>query len=286
MSRVRRDFGHVATTAGVGDLWPGGSKLPAVQNLLERTLSTRKERFCPLLLSIVTEGMQYRQQKGNPLTREEVERVNASVRTLGFTIPELVSPAFLDALPSSGRRSAPREAEKRPRVVPADAVARMASEFLSLSRLEPQERGYAFERFLNELFGVFGLAPRSAFRVRGEQIDGSIEVAGNVYLVEAKWRQDTVVARELFAFDAMIKGHSAMGRGIFIVAGSFSAEGVAAFQSGGGNRTIGIDGQDLYMALDEALPLDQIILLKVRKLVEEGRFLCPVIELRPFLTSV
>jgi hypothetical protein len=44
-----------------------------------------------------------------------------------------------------------------------------------------------FEGFLNELFAGFGLAPRGAFRLVGEQIDGSFRLHGQTYLVEAKW---------------------------------------------------------------------------------------------------
>jgi hypothetical protein len=40
-------------------------------------------------------------------------------------------------------------------------------------QLAAQPRGYAFEKFLKDLFDTFGLQAREAFRLRGEQIDGS-----------------------------------------------------------------------------------------------------------------
>lgn len=45
-------------------------------------------------------------------------------------------------------------------VKPSD-LTRLREDLLTISRLEPQQRGFAFEKFLNELFVLFGLAPRS-----------------------------------------------------------------------------------------------------------------------------
>ena len=62
---------------------------------------------------------------------------------------------------------------------------------------DPQKRGYKFESFLNELFHIHGLAPRSSFRVAGEQIDGSFEWNGNTFMVEARWRAQPANAADL-----------------------------------------------------------------------------------------
>ncbi|MEO7221199.1 MAG: hypothetical protein ABIY37_01880 [Devosia sp.] len=50
-----------------------------------------------------------------------------------------------------------------------------------------QARGYAFERFLKKWFDAWGLDERASFKLIGEQIDGSFEHRGSVYLIEAKW---------------------------------------------------------------------------------------------------
>jgi len=39
-SKLKIDFSTVAGDVGIGDLWPGGSKLPAIQKLLKATLRT------------------------------------------------------------------------------------------------------------------------------------------------------------------------------------------------------------------------------------------------------
>ena len=81
--------------------WVGGSKLPAITQLLEATFERRRDRFCDLLLTAVRQGMKYRVKKGEPVKREEVERLNVLVRRLGFGIPELLDKDFLDGLPSN-----------------------------------------------------------------------------------------------------------------------------------------------------------------------------------------
>ena len=82
--------------------------------------------------------------------------------------------------------------------------------------MAPQERGYAFENFLQELFTAFQLNPRSPFRILGEQIDGSLELDKEIYLIEAKWQNAPVDQKELYAFAGKISGKAIWSRGIFI----------------------------------------------------------------------
>jgi hypothetical protein len=59
---------------------------------------------------------------------------------------------------------------------------------IQLRDMVPNPRGFAFEKFLRNVFMLFGLAPRSSFRLIGEQIDGSLQLDSEVYLIEAKWQ--------------------------------------------------------------------------------------------------
>ena len=62
----------------------------------------------------------------------------------------------------------------------------LASHLLSVSNMEPQKRGYAFERFLKDLFDAYRLSARASFRIAGEQIDGIFVLGNDIYLLEAK----------------------------------------------------------------------------------------------------
>ena len=48
----------------------------------------------------------------------------------------------------------------------------------AMIKMDAHQRGYAFEAFLNRLFDEFGLSPRKALKIVGEQIDGSLELDG------------------------------------------------------------------------------------------------------------
>jgi len=174
-------FPGVAYHIGLGQYWPKiGSKRPSITSLLELTLQYQRGKFCDLVLEIVRKGMIYRNSKHSPIMREEIDKLNELIKKVGFKIPDLWSPAFLDSLPSN-HPTPPVQAPI------ATTLVQLQDEFKRISQLSPQERGYAFEKFLGELFAFYGLAPRGSFRLVGEQIDGSFQIGTDVYLLEAKW---------------------------------------------------------------------------------------------------
>jgi hypothetical protein len=179
----RTAFPIAAAQAGVGDLWVPGSKRPSVVQLLGATLEQRPHLFTKLILAIVRQAMTYRRGKGNPLRRDEVERLNALLPQVSFKIPELLDRGFLDSLAAGVTDAAPAAATG----LSAERAQALAALLIEISKLTPQERGLRFEGFLNELFAAHELAPRNAFRLTGEQIDGSFRLDGQTYLVEAKW---------------------------------------------------------------------------------------------------
>src|ERR1043165_9078950 len=80
---------EAAAEHGLDSVWVGGSKLPAITQLLEATFEGRRDRFCGLLLTAVKQGMKYRVRKKEPVTREEVQRLNALLPPVGGGIPAL-----------------------------------------------------------------------------------------------------------------------------------------------------------------------------------------------------
>jgi hypothetical protein len=168
-------------------------------------------------------------------------------------------------------------------IVSHETLAALQSRFLQISNLPPQERGYAFEKFLYDLFDAYRFKPRPSFRIVGEQIDGSIEFEHEIYLIEAKWQVEPIVQGDLAVLDSRVSGHSQIGRGIFITVGCFSADGITAHERLRPSAMIGIDGQDMYFLLEHALPLAEMLRRKLRWLVETGHFHYPV---REFVTEL
>jgi hypothetical protein len=180
--------------------------------------------------------------------------------------------------PSKGDANIPHpdEVTKTQSPINAETLAALRTRFLQISTLLAQQRGYALEKFLFDLFEAHRFNPRPSFRIVGEQIDGSIEFEHEIYLIEAKWTNQPIVQGDLAVLSSRVSGHSQIGRGIFITAGCFSPDGIAAHERLRPAPMIGIDGQDLYYLLEHSLPLAEIIRRKLRWLVETGRFHHPV----------
>jgi hypothetical protein len=268
-------FTGIAQDLGLSEFWPGGSKRPAITALLEATLSHARNKFCALMLESVKRAMKYR--ASNPIRKEDIEYLNELIKKLGFKIPELWSPDFLRSLPSTKPKEDSTKVAKSETL--KNTLPLLLSEFLSLNKLPAQERGYAFEKFLTTLFKAFGMEPRTPFQLVGEQIDGSIEFEGNIYLVEAKWQNGLVGNAELLTLHGKVGGKATWSRGIFLSYSGFTQDGLDAFGRGRPTNLIAVTGQDLYFVLEGGMSLDQMIRVKARRAAEEGTPYVPVQEL-------
>ena len=85
-------------------------------------------------------------------------------------------------------RTVEKTVEEKLQVIDRKAYESLLLLLKEVMQLAPNPRGFAFERFLDELFTAFKLAPRRSFRLVGEQIDGSFHLASETYLLEAKWQ--------------------------------------------------------------------------------------------------
>ena len=104
------------------------------------------------------------------------------------------------------RMNLEREAEQKQRIVEQQAkieksqrqrtkLAAVKKDLFALFKeTNRQKRGKALEDILNRLFEASGILVREAFTLKGsqqegivEQIDGAVEIKGDLYLVEMKW---------------------------------------------------------------------------------------------------
>src|SRR5260370_25181687 len=105
----------------------------------------------------------------------------------------------------------------------SQALRQLKEDFVQLAADRDRNRaGLALEKLLNRLFEIFELRPRQPFRVVGEQIDGSFELEGQVYLLESKWENDPLPEADLLVFRGKIEGKSTFTRGVFIALNDIS----------------------------------------------------------------
>lgn len=184
---------------------------------------------------------------------------------------------FVDGIQVSFKTDKPK-INKYP-AVSASTLIELKEKLLLLDKLDPHNRGFEFERFLKDLFESHQLAPRSSFRLIGEQIDGSFELNSDVYLLEAKWHAKQTAQIDLLGFREKVESKSAWSRGLFVSNSGFTDDGLAAFSRGRATNIIGMTGQDLFFILSGEISLTEALTQKARKAAETGEFYVPVFEL-------
>jgi hypothetical protein len=201
-------------------------------------------------------------RRPEPVERAE-RRVADLIRTLGGAMRK-VEPA------------APKQAGV---AVDKAQLGKLKEDLLGLHQLEAQARGYAFELFLRDLFNAFGLAAREAFRLRGEQIDGSCQLGHETYLLEAKWQNAKTGVADLHTFHGKLEQKASWTRGLFVSNSGFTEDGLAAF--GRGKRLVCVDGLDLYDIMNREIPLGEALERKVRSAAETGHPFARIRDLFP-----
>jgi integrase len=106
------------------------------------------------------------------------------------------------------------------------------------------------------------------FKLRGEQIDGSFQLGGEIYLLEAKWHSQPIGVADLHTFHGKIEQKAAWTRGLFVSNSGFTDDGLVAF--GRGKRVICMDGLDLYDMLNKEISIIDVLERKVRRAAEIG----------------
>lgn len=139
----------------------------------------------------------------------------------------------------------------------------------------PRKRGYDLEHFLNELFTLFDLDPKSSFKIAGEQIDGAFTFDNNDYLLEAKWQQKPVDAGDLYKFAGKLSGKLKNTLGLFISVNGFSTESTSA-KSEGLKAMVLMDGADMNAILDSRITLNELLYRKRRYASQTGDIYLPV----------
>ncbi len=183
--------------------------------------------------------------------------------------------AIIQRLGGMPLRGSPSVAREPPSGPDEQTWAKLAQDFAALQKLAPQPRGYAFERFLSDLFRACGLEPRDAFRLRGEQIDGSFQLV-DTYLLEARWQDKQADAAALRAFQGKVEDRPVWTRGLFVSYSGFSVDGISAFRA---RRIVLMDGLDLHEALERRIPINRVIAAKARRHAETNKPFVPVREL-------
>jgi Restriction endonuclease len=135
-----------------------------------------------------------------------------------------------------------------------------------------QARGRRFERWLHDLLGAVGLDPRTNYRPRGEEIDGSFVLDGHVLLLEAKWHRDPLPASSIYAFKAKVDGKLVGTVGVYISMSGYSEDAIEALRVGKTINVILFDQHDIEAAVDA---FEDVLRFKLRQAAQQGEVYVP-----------
>lgn len=136
-----------------------------------------------------------------------------------------------------------------------------------------RRRGFGLEGLLYDLFYVFDLNPRGAFRRVGEQIDGAFVLAGDHYLLEAKWQGGPVILGDLRDLDGAVGSSLDNTLGLFISINGFSPDAIESYSQGNRPRLICMDGGDMMAVLENRIELPDLLQRKNDFAVQRRRVL-------------
>ncbi|MDK9700269.1 MAG: restriction endonuclease [bacterium] len=286
--KAYRCFENIATECGLGNYWIGGSKEKAISELMFRTLVNERGTFEKLLISVVRNGITYRKKQNKPVTKQEIELLNGLLLKVQFKFPELWDSGFLFSL-EEGLDSVKEDYLKEKRkdeLLTVDVSLKIhefnqiKDQYYGIMNMENRQKaGKEFEIVLNGLFEHSGLSPRKAFRVVGEEIDGSLEFEKEIYLIEAKWEKYPLSEAPLSNFREKVTGKSLFTRGIFISYNGFTSNAVDALTRGKQPIFFLVDGQDLHYVFENKIELKELLSKKLRLLCEEGKVFVRAIDL-------
>jgi hypothetical protein len=140
----------------------------------------------------------------------------------------------------------------------------------------PQARGLTLEGVVTRLFQSYALLIREPFRRVGEhgegvleQIDGVIELDGQIYLAEIKWLSRTVSLDDVSRHLVRVY-HRGVARGVFVSATPFSDAALAVCKEALQKTVVFlVTLEEIFLALHDRRDIPDILRHKIRAAVIE-----------------
>jgi restriction system protein len=193
------------------------------------------------------------------------------------------------------RMNIEREQERKARISEQEARAKTEKEhkvklaavksklFALFAEPDAHKRGKALEAVLNELFAVFGILVREAFTIRGacgggviEQIDGLVEIDGQLYLVELKWWNTPLGTAEISPHIVRVYARGGQARGLFISYSEFTESAITTSRDAlaGGAVIVLAKLQEIVELLDREADIKKWLKTKVTAAIADKNPLC------------
>lgn len=138
-----------------------------------------------------------------------------------------------------------------------------------------QDRGYEFEHLIYCLLSNAKLDPRSSYKRKGEQIDGSFFWQGQTFLLEAKWVRDPLPVSSIYMFKGKLDGKFHTTSGIFIAVNGFSPDVEDALRMGKSIKILLFDENDVRQLFTGEVDFLEMLRFKLRAAGDTGSVKVP-----------
>lgn len=176
------------------------------------------------------------------------------------------------------------QAEKERARKQLETIEKVRQDLFSLFALtDPRARGKALEGVLNRLFQAFDIGVREAFALVGdsgegtvEQIDGVVEIDGQIYFVEMKWWSSPLGKPEISEHLVRVY-HRAESRAIIISASDFTGPAVTTCKEALQQKVVVLCTlQEIVTLLDRREDLKPFLKKKIQtSIIEKNPFFHP-----------
>jgi hypothetical protein len=126
---------------------------------------------------------------------------------------------------------------------------------------DPQKRGNALEKLLNDVFDYYCPRNRGPFRRVGEQVDGNFYFDNHHYFCEIRWLSAKAIAADISVLrDRATAGFGGDVKALFISFNGFTDECLKALNSrAAAERVILMDGMDLRSILNADIAFEVLL---------------------------
>jgi len=126
------------------------------------------------------------------------------------------------------------------------------------------ERGFAFEKLVNELLEIEGLNPSFPYRTDSEQIDGMFEAKGRYFHIECKWEEKPLPVSSIYPLQGKLSGKLIGSLGVFISMSDFSSGAPTALEKGKSINTLLFTRDDMDWIFSKEYTFLDVLNAKLR----------------------
>ena len=136
---------------------------------------------------------------------------------------------------------------------------------------QAQRRGYLLQDLIYSVLTHEGLNPRTSYKPKGEEIDGSFYMSHKTCLLEAKWTKKPTNASSLYSFRGKVEGKLSGTMGVFISMSGFSIDAPDALTMGKPANSVLFDESDMDAIFKGEVTFTQVLDFKIRQAGETGK---------------